>query len=219
MKIRGYRLELGEIETVLNQHPAVRQAVVILHQDASTPERLIAYVVPQPQPATTPEALRGFLGDRLPDYMLPAAIVLLKTLPLAANGKVDRRALPAPDTIRPEIAGVYAAPRTGIEQTLAEIWATLLGLERVGIHVNFFDLGGHSLLATQLVSRIRNQFQIEFSLTAFFANPTIAELAVQITQEMAESSDRDLLAETLAELEQLSEAEVAALLGSEGVGE
>ncbi len=184
VKIRGFRIEPGEIEVVLGQHPAVREAVVALREDRADDRRLVAYVVADAQQTTdTPtylSELRGHLKARLPDYMLPAAFVLLDALPLTTNGKIDRRALPAPDTDRPELASAFAAPRTSLEQELARIWAEVLGLERVGIYDDFFELGGHSLQTMQLVSRISTTLQRQVPVKTVFLYPTIAALAEQL---------------------------------------
>ena len=188
VKIRGFRIELGEIEAVLGQHPAVREAVVLAREDAPGEKRLVAYVVAE----STADELRRFLKDKLPDHMVPAVFVLLDTLPLLSNGKIDRRALPAPDRTRPELDKTFVAPRTPTEELLAEIWAQLLDLERVGIHDNFFDLGGHSLLATQAVSRMRDAFQVEIPLRRLFEVPTVAGLAESI--EAARQAGQNLLA-------------------------
>ena len=200
VKIRGFRIELGEIEAALGQHPAVREAVVMAREDAAgdpsasllTEKRLVAYVVAEREPLPTTTDLRNFLKEKLPEYMVPAVFVLLDALPLMPNGKIDRRALPAPDRSRPELDGAFVAPRTPTEELLAEIWAQLLNIERVGIHDNFFDLGGHSLLATQLVSRMRESFQVEIPLRRLFEVPTVAGLAESI--EAARQSGQNLLA-------------------------
>ena len=188
VKIRGFRIELGEIEAALGQHPAVREAVVLAREDMPGEKRLVAYVVGN----STADELRGFLKDKLPEYMVPAVFVPLDALPLLSNGKTDRRALPEPDRTRPELDEAFAAPRTPTEELLAGIWAQLLDLERVGVHDNFFDLGGHSLLATQAVSRIREAFQIELPLRLLFEVPTVAGLADSI--EAARRSGQNLLA-------------------------
>jgi amino acid adenylation domain-containing protein len=188
VKIRGFRIELGEIEAVLGQHPAVQESVVVARQDIPGDKRLVAYVVlHQEREHSGVEAwersrqeLRSFLKGKLPDHMVPAAFVRLGALPLTPNGKIDRRALPAPDRARPEPGGTFVAPRTPAEEVLAGIWSQLLGVERVGIHDNFFDSGGHSLLATQVISRIRAAFQVELALRHMFEGPTIAELAEAI---------------------------------------
>ena len=182
VKLRGFRIELGEIETVLSQHPAVQAAIVLLHEGLLQPDshdkRLVAYIVSRQQPHPTASDLRGFLKSKLPDYMVPSAFAVLDALPLTANGKVDRRALSAiaPATERAE----SQPPQTAIEQTLAPLWHQILGLEQIGIHDNFFELGGHSLLATQLMSRVRDAFQIEVPLRSLFETPTIAGLAKSI---------------------------------------
>src|SRR5205823_6921985 len=152
VKVRGFRIELGEIEEVLKEHPQVQETVVVLHQDAAADKTLVAYVVPHRQAAALPD-LRGFVQQKLPGYMVPAAFVLLERLPLTANGKIDRGALPAPDQPRPDLGTSYVAPRTVLEQQLAAIWGDVLGLERIGIHDNFFELGGHSLLAMRVTAR------------------------------------------------------------------
>jgi hypothetical protein len=121
--------------------------------------------------------LRRFLKERLPEYMIPSAFVVLESLPLTPNGKIDRRALPAPDQSRPEMEKAYVAPSSPVEEVLAELWANVLGIERVGVHDNFFDLGGHSLLATQLISRARNLFQAEMPLRWLFEANTVAEFS------------------------------------------
>ncbi|MGH9905799.1 MAG: non-ribosomal peptide synthetase, partial [Pyrinomonadaceae bacterium] len=144
-KVRGFRIELGEIETALSGHPQVRENVVIARELENGDKRLIGYIVGG-EPAPTPQELRGFLKDKLPDYMIPAAFVMLKALPLTRNGKLDRNALPDPDHARPETDEAFAAPRTQVEAELARIWAKVLGIARVGIRDNFFELGGDSIL-------------------------------------------------------------------------
>ncbi|MBN1993050.1 MAG: amino acid adenylation domain-containing protein [Anaerolineae bacterium] len=176
VKIRGFRVELGEIEAVLHQHPAVREGVVLAREDIPAEKRLVAYIVPGQSPAPTASELRAFLQDRLPDYMLPSAFVMLDAMPMTANKKLDRHALPPPGRSRPPLSGGFAPPRTIVEELLAGWWADLLGLEPIGAHDNFFELGGHSLLATQLVSRLRDTFQVEVSLSTLFETPTVSGL-------------------------------------------
>jgi amino acid adenylation domain-containing protein len=182
VKIRGFRIELGEIEAVLSQHPAVEETVVIATEDIPGDKNLVAYIVPNQEQIQTQEAqslvslLREFLKEKLPEYMVPRAYVVIESLPLTPNGKVDRRALPAPDTLIFDKQN-YLAPRTHVEEALVEIWAKVLGKEQVGINDNFFELGGHSLLATQLVSRIRDAFQIDLSVRNLFEAPTVGQLA------------------------------------------
>jgi amino acid adenylation domain-containing protein len=181
VKIRGFRIELGEIETALDQHPAVREAVVLAREDIPGQKRLVAYVVSNVEaPGSQTADLRHFLQTKLPEYMIPSAFVRLKTLPLTSNGKVDRRALPPPPQTRLEPATARAAPRSPLEQTLAAIWSDILGLSGIGIEDDFFALGGHSLLATQLISRLRDAFQVELPLRYIFEARTIARLGEQI---------------------------------------
>jgi acyl carrier protein len=177
VKIRGFRVELGEVEAVLGRHPAVREAVVIAREDTPGDKRLVAYILSHQDQAARVSELRGYVEKKLPDNMVPSAFVMLDAFPLTPNGKVDRRALPAPDLTRPEIEEPFVAPRSHVEEVLAQIWADVLRLEQVGIHDNFFELGGHSLLATQVVSRVRDAFQVELSLPSFFEAPRVETLS------------------------------------------
>ena len=177
VKVRGYRVELGEVEAALNEYPAVRETVVVARDDQAYGKRLVAYIVSAESPnAPSIEELRSFLKARLPDYLLPSAFVFLERLPLTPSGKVNRRALPAPDPAQRTVGETFVAPRTPAEELLAGIWAQVLKIERVGIHDNFFELGGHSLLATQLVSRVREVFGVELPVRAIFESPTVAGL-------------------------------------------
>jgi amino acid adenylation domain-containing protein len=177
VKVRGFRIEPGEVEAALTAHPAVASAVVTAAEG-----RLVAYLVPVGLDTGIPQAgqLRGFLAGQLPDYMLPSVFVELTAIPLTPNGKVDRAALPAPDATRPQLADAFAAPSTPAEELLAGIWAEVLGLERVGVYDDFFELGGHSLLATRVVSRIRAVFGVELPLANLFDYPTVAGLAASL---------------------------------------
>ncbi|HEX7649525.1 MAG TPA: condensation domain-containing protein, partial [Noviherbaspirillum sp.] len=178
VKIRGLRIEPGEIEAALAALPEVREAVVLAREDIPGEKRLSAYVVARQEADVDAEVLRAKLAQTLPDYMVPSHFILLDRLPLTPNGKIDRKALPAPSASRGDDG--YAAPRTPTEETLAAIWAEVLKLDRVGIHDNFFVLGGHSLLATQVISKLRNAFQIDLPLQALFDARTIQELAHRI---------------------------------------
>ena len=179
MKIRGFRIELGEIETVLERHPSIQNCVVVVREDVQGDKRLVAYIVPATPDAVSSAELRELVGQHLPDYMTPTAFVQMEKLPLSPNGKVDRKALPAPEPSRDD-SSAYVAPRNAVEEKLAEIWAEVLRVDQVGVNDNFFALGGHSLLATQVVSRIRKWGQIELPLRALFEAPTIANLALRI---------------------------------------
>ena len=182
VKIRGFRIELGEIEARLTQHPAVREAVVLAREDSPGDKRLVAYytVVPDAEAADA-EALRRHLSAILPEYMVPAAYVRLDALPLTANGKLDRKALPAPDGAAYAMRG-YEAPVGEIEMHLARIWAEVLGLERVGRHDNFFELGGHSLLTVRVISRLRQALGVEVALAELFARPVLADFAEAVRE-------------------------------------
>jgi acyl carrier protein len=188
VKIRGYRVELGEIETVLGQHSSIREAVVLAREDSPGDRRLVGYVVAAGGCGPSVNELRSFLQQKLPEYMVPSVFVFLESLPLTANGKLDRKALPAPDQSRPELEESFVAPRTAVEETLASIWAAVLKLDKIGIHDNFFELGGHSLLATQLISRIRDTFKLDLPLRSLFEAPTIYGLAQRL-QELGEKQD------------------------------
>ncbi|MDJ0901106.1 MAG: amino acid adenylation domain-containing protein [Xenococcus sp. MO_188.B8] len=178
VKIRGFRIELGEIESVLSSHPQIQQAVVIAREDVPRDKRLVAYIVSSDKSITSSQ-LRQFLKQKLPEYMVPSAFILLENLPLTPNGKVDRRALPIPEVelIR---EGEYVAPHTATEEIIANLFAGVLKIENVGIHDNFFELGGHSLLATQLVSRLRKTLSVKLPLRSLFEAPTVGQLAEQI---------------------------------------
>ena len=196
VKVRGYRIELGEIEAALKEHTGVRDCVVAARADAPGDKRLVAYLVATaPGSAPNTSELRGFLKERVPEYMLPAAFVFLEQLPLTPNGKVDRQALPAPDAERPELETAFVPPETPTEQRVAAIWTQLLGVSRVGLHDNYFDLGGDSLLATQLVSQIRKVFEVELALIELFQHPTLAELSAciedAVLMQVEEMSDEE----------------------------
>jgi amino acid adenylation domain-containing protein len=177
VKIRGYRIELGEIESLLREYKEVRDVVVLAREDTPGQKRLVAYMVAEPSGKLSVKELRGYVKERVPDYMMPSSFVLLDELPLTPNGKVDRRALPLPEHALPEQETDAVFPRTPLEEKLAGIYASVLGLKTVGVLNNFFDLGGHSLLATQITSRIREIFKVELPLRVLFANPTVAGLA------------------------------------------
>ena len=178
IKVRGFRVELGEIQEILVQHPAVKAAIVVVLDEARN-KRIVAYVVGDRQ-VTDTGALRSYMQQRVPAYMIPSAFVPMDQLPLTPNGKVDLAALPAPDISKSEMAGNSLEVTGGIEEILAGIWADVLGTETVGLFDDFFDLGGHSLLATQVLSRIREVFGIELALSALFAKPTVATLAKEV---------------------------------------
>lgn len=201
VKVRGFRIELADIEAALNQHEAVRAAVVTVHQDTTEDKRLVAYLVAvEEAQAPNVTQLRAYLKERLPEYMIPSAFLFLSRFPLTTSGKIDRRALPAPDDFRPDLEAAYVAPETFIEQRLAAVFMQVLGLKQVGVHDNFFELGGDSLLAAQLVSRVRQAFDIKLLLRDLFWRPTIAELSLLIEEAF------------IAQLEEVSDEEAERML-------
>jgi amino acid adenylation domain-containing protein len=177
VKIRGFRIELGEIETVLARHERVREAAVEVKSDAAGERRLIGYFVSRVEtPATTTE-LRAYLGEKLPEYMIPSAFVLLDRLPLTPNGKLDRKALPSPDMARPSLAASYLAPTSELERRIAQVWQEVLHLDKVGVRDNFFELGGHSLLLAQVHGRLVEILKQDLPIVVLFKYPTILALA------------------------------------------
>ncbi|MEW5930744.1 MAG: amino acid adenylation domain-containing protein, partial [Gemmatimonadota bacterium] len=177
VKIRGFRIEPGEVEAALERHPAVREAVAVVREDAPGERRLAAYVAAAPGETADAAELRAHLRRRLPEYMVPSAVVVLDALPLTPTGKLDRRALPAPEGAA---GGEYVAPRTPAEEVLAAIWTEVLRAERVGVHDDFFALGGHSLLATRVATRVQEALGVEMPLRALFEAPTVAALAERL---------------------------------------
>ncbi|MEH1946787.1 MAG: amino acid adenylation domain-containing protein [Nostoc sp.] len=200
VKIRGFRIELGEISATLQQHNKVREAVVIAREDEHGDKYLVAYVSPQPEQSIINTELRGFLQEKLPQYMLPSSFVILSTLPLLPNGKLDRRSLPAPE-IRPELEAGYVMPQTEIEQTIATIWQKSLNIEKIGIHDNFFELGGHSLLMVKVHSQLREIFPTDLSMLDMFRYPTINSLAEFFSQTKNQTS---FISETNISIEKIA---------------
>jgi acyl carrier protein len=200
IKLRGFRIELGEIESILNEHAEILQSVVLAREDTPGDKRLVAYVVPSDRTATTAHDLRAHLKEKLPDYMVPSAFVFLNAMPLTPNGKIDRRALAAPDWSGQGLEQSFVAPGNPLEETIAQIWADVLNQEKVGIHDNFFDLGGHSLKATQVVSRVREVLRMDLSVRVLFEAPTVAELALRIGRSMPQADELEELAWNLAEV-------------------
>ncbi|NEP59739.1 MAG: amino acid adenylation domain-containing protein, partial [Symploca sp. SIO2G7] len=191
VKIRGFRIELGEIEAVLGTYSQVREAVVVAHQQQMDNKYLVAYIIPH-QDSLSINELRNFLKQKLPKYMIPGAFVMLEALPLTANGKVDRSALPAPDRSQIQLPE-FVPPRTPTEEAIANIFASVLKLEQVGIHDNFFELGGHSLLATQVISRLQQTFNVEFPLRRLLESPTVDEINQTLSEycQVESSQERE----------------------------
>jgi acyl-CoA synthetase (AMP-forming)/AMP-acid ligase II/acyl carrier protein len=201
VKIRGFRVELGEIETNLTSHPAIRESIVVAHaQNAAT--TLVAYIVTDRDSPPATDDLRAYLRQRLPDYMLPASFISMEEMPLTPNGKVDRKALPEPDTSRPVLTKGYVPPETEIEQRMAEIWQKVLGLEKVGRHDNFFDLGGDSISVMKMMICVSQVLGVETPPKTLFEMPTLADFAGSVEDSL------------IAEIESLSDEEAELLLAS-----
>ena len=177
VKIRGFRIELGEIEEALSRHPAVRQSLVVVREDEPGMQRLIGYVTLTGEAEPMPSELRDETRTSLPEFMVPSAVVILEEFPLSSNGKIDRKALPAPTYLTESREAI--APRTPVEEIIAGVWAEILRIEQVGVEDNFFERGGHSLMAAQVIARISQAFQIRIPLRALFETPTVAGLARQ----------------------------------------
>jgi len=221
VKLRGYRIELGEIEAALYRSPLVREAVVVVQEDGVSNRRLVAYIVPQEGATASKEqgALRRYLQECLPAYMVPATFVWLESLPLTPNGKLDRRALPVVHQGGAEAEDIGEEPRTPIEEQLLQIWTQVLRLAHIGVHDNFFEVGGHSVLATQLIARVRDSLHVELLLRSVFEAPTIAAMAEiiaqrqnkreDVIQKVTQDSQEELLLENI---HQLSDEEMEALL-------
>ncbi|MEG4442911.1 amino acid adenylation domain-containing protein [Microcoleus sp. AT9_B5] len=182
VKIRGFRIELGEIETALAKHRAVKQAVVLAREDEPGDKRLVAYIVANPEEKLAIADLRLYLQGQLPDYMVPAVFVNVEAMPKTPSGKIDRRALPAPDSQRQEQSQSYAAPQSELELLLAGVWSKLLKLDRVGIHDNFFEIGGNSLMTLQVAVQVRDLLATDLPVVKLFQHPTIAQLANYLNQ-------------------------------------
>jgi amino acid adenylation domain-containing protein len=222
VKVHGFRIELSEIEMTLSEHAGIQNAVAMAREDRPGEKQLVAYIVPNGKPPTF-SAMRDFLRQKLPEYMIPTAFVVLEQIPLTPNRKVDRRALPTPEKTRAELETSLVAPRNPVEEKLAKIWADMLQRERVGIHDNFFELGGHSLLATRIISQVQEAFQVSLPLRVLFEMPTVADMAQEVMRrqggegieedQQIDQVDRGEEGEPLADhLDQLSDAEIDSLL-------
>jgi amino acid adenylation domain-containing protein len=220
VKVRGFRIELGEIEAALRGHDRVREAVAVVLDEGAGQRALVAYVVPRADemdgaPALDGAELRGYLQERLPGYMTPSVIVTLERLPLTRNGKVDRKALPAPDQRRRRTAAEFVAPRNAVEQLMADIWAEVLRVEKVGVADNFFELGGNSLLVIQVVSRIRDIFHVDAPINAMFESPTIGEFVERLPELCEGEFDEEKIAQLIAEIDGLTEEEAENIVAME----
>jgi aspartate racemase len=222
VKVRGFRVELAEIETALGRHPAVAEAVVLVRRKKSGSKYLVAYIVPAPPSAERisfsqstidlRRELHHFLQSKLPVFMLPAAYMFIEAIPLPAHEKIDREALPLPDLDRPELTEQYESPRTPVEEILVELWSEVLDIDPIGVQDDFFALGGHSLLATQLISRIQKIFKINLPLQALFESPTLAGLAQVMPRYESQPGQVEATARLRQKIKAMSPAEKQAAL-------
>ena len=204
VKVRGYGVEFAEVEKRLLQYAAVKEALVTTRQNTAGEAELVAYLtINQERPIVN--ELRAFLESKLPQYMVPSAFAILDAMPIAPNGKIDRRALPALGRARPELSSPFAPPRNALEHALASIWAEVLSIDHVGIHDRFLDLGGTSLSATRVLSRVFKKYQLELPVQSLFESATVADMAEMVTQSQAKTVDERELTRILAELESLSD--------------
>jgi acyl carrier protein len=215
VKVRGYGVELAEVERTLLKHTGVREAVVMAGKNKAGESRLVAYFTSSQQSRPTVSDLRSFLQEKLPSYMMPSTFIGLDAMPLTRNGKLDRNTLPAPGNSRPELSTPFMAPRNSTEKSLADIWAEVLCLDQVGIDDNFFDLGGHSLSATRIISRVIESFQLKLSIDALFKSATVADMAAIIVQKHSQKASQEDISRILSELEALSEMEAQQMLDRE----
>jgi acyl carrier protein len=204
VKIRGYRIELGEVEAALRKRPSIAEAVVTATEGADGSKRLVAYLTVKDETFRIDE-VRSHLRQELPEFMVPSAFVTLDRIPMTPNGKVDRRALPAPDRERPDSENEHVPPRDVIEEAVAGVYAEVLGFNNVSVNDNFFDIGGHSLLATQVMSRLQETFQTKLPMQAFFAAPTVAELTRVLIANESRPGRIERISRLLKEIKEMSE--------------
>jgi acyl carrier protein len=207
VKIRGFRVELEEIEEALRTHAGVSDCVVVLREDRDGDQSLVAYLVANNGAHLRVSELRNFLKAKLPSYMVPAAFELIEVIPLMPNGKLDRRALPAPQPSRPDLDETFVAPASALEKLLANAWKAILKLEQIGVHDNFFELGGHSLLAARVVANLRPALDVELNMVDIFRAPTIAGLAALLSSHEAARESESELAALFAEMTELTDEE------------
>jgi acyl carrier protein len=215
VKIRGYGVEIAEVEKVLRDYAGIKEAVVTVGEGPTGDTRLVAYYVATGDVRPGISAIRDFLITQLPEYMIPSVFVVLDALPLTASGKLDRKALATPKNARPALDSPCIAPQTSVEQKLVDIWTEVLGLDQVGIHDNFFELGGHSLAAGRIISRVVRTFGLELPIGSLFDSPTVAEMAAVITESQGNKAEDEALARILAEVEGLNREDVQRLFVEE----
>jgi amino acid adenylation domain-containing protein len=212
VKVRGYRIELGEIDAVIERHRAVKEAVTVVRESESGNKSLATYIVPAQRPGADVEELQRYLTDQLPDYMVPGIIVRLDKMPLTANGKIDRRALPDPADIELTGRASYAEPRNAVEEVVVRIWEEVLGVEKIGINDNFIMMGGHSLAAMQVLARLRKTFQIGVPVRVLFEARNVAELVQAMSAEERIPGRLEKIARVVKKIEQMGEDDVSRIL-------
>lgn len=218
VKIRGYGVDLLEVEQAVLSHPGIKKAVAVAKADQNGLPRLVAYVVPRVQQFPSIRDLRQHIRKALPDYMIPSVFVKVDEIPLTSNGKVDHRALPEPDSSRPKLHTNFVAPRSEEERRIVKIWSEVLGLTKVGVSDNFFDLGGHSLAAARVVTRVFQEFRLQIPLQYLFESPTVSEMAGIIVKHRNQFLNATELESILQELESVSEKETQGLLSKTARG-
>ncbi|HKV36211.1 MAG TPA: amino acid adenylation domain-containing protein [Pyrinomonadaceae bacterium] len=215
VKIRGFRVELGEIESALNRHPKVAEAVVMVRQDVPGDTRLAAYLVPHAGQEVAINEVRTFLRELLPEYMVPTFFLTLRAFPLTPNGKINRQALPVPETANERSEEAHVAPRTALEEIIAAIWSEIIGVKRIGVHDSFFELGGHSLLAMQVISRIREEFEVDIPVRSLFDGMTVENLAATVLEREPEAGRSEKIARTLKAVAEMPEEELLKLISAQ----
>jgi acyl-coenzyme A synthetase/AMP-(fatty) acid ligase/aryl carrier-like protein len=208
VKIRGTRVEMGEVEAILRQYSYITDTVVIAREDRQGDKKLVAYVAADRHSPLTDFELRSYLRGRLPEFMLPSSFVILEKLPYTSTGKIDRQALPAPLVTRADQQAAYVSPRTPIEETLTEIWQRILQAGQIGVQDNFFSAGGHSLMSMQLLSQVRKTFGVDLSLRRFFASPTVEAMAKNVEEAILAKSSADSVDTLLDMLEGIQESDL-----------
>jgi acyl carrier protein len=214
IKIRGAKVEIGEVQAVLSEHPQIKYSAIVAYDRSGGDKYLAAYVVPGELPAPSVTEVTEYLKKKLPNYMIPSAFIFLESLPLS-NGKLDRQALSKPDDGRPMLGTLYIAPRNEIEERLVQVWQNVLDVRPIGIDDNFFDLGGHSLAASRVISRVIQTFQMELPVKALFDAPTVAEMAAIITQNQTMRASDAELAQMLGEVEAMTDEEARQQLAAD----
>jgi AMP-binding enzyme/Phosphopantetheine attachment site/AMP-binding enzyme C-terminal domain len=212
VKVRGFRVELGEVEVVLAAHPLVGGCVVVAHRPEAGPVRLVGYVEPAEGAVVVVERVRAFLVERLPEYMVPSALVVVERLPLNPNGKVDRHRLPAPegDVLAAQVG--FVAPRNSVEEVIAGIWTDVLGVARIGVHDNFFALGGHSLHGLQVTARIERDLRTHVPIRQLFEHPTVMRLAFSMVKSAPRPEQLVQIASIVLKVKSLTSVEISEIL-------